>query len=328
MRRKLNHNIESSPSSILRPTSFLLALILCLGMSNGTTSEGADSVYLKTGELFSGDILRINKREVSIQLESGGILHFRNSQIDKVKRWVPDKPLPEVIYFNKKTQPITSTPKITQQPVTINPFEIEEPITIETHEPEVFTSDSSSANSKIETPQGVIETNVTTPLTEENSLHTSSSVEENSSEQIHGSQMSDWTLKAPKGFQISSLTSSENRLASWMEPSTQALVNLFTYKTDETIEDFKNIFIKKVPGLLPAKVYRDIPLNREGPGGFKGWIIELEQNIAGAKIRQLSLVVQSDNEIFVLRMTAPASTYKLLTHTFEQSLHSFRLSAG
>jgi hypothetical protein len=57
----------------------------------------SDSVQLQTGELFFGSVLRVNPKEVSIRLESGGILTFKSQQVKRVRRWVRGKDVPEVI---------------------------------------------------------------------------------------------------------------------------------------------------------------------------------------------------------------------------------------
>src|SRR4030095_9295547 len=46
----------------------------------------ADRVGLETGEVFTGKILRHNEEEVSIRLETGGVLSFKWSSIRKAKK--------------------------------------------------------------------------------------------------------------------------------------------------------------------------------------------------------------------------------------------------
>ena len=57
--------------------AFLVAALL-------SPASRADMVVLKTGEVFMGKVLRSNADEVSIQLESGGVLSFRSSRVERV----------------------------------------------------------------------------------------------------------------------------------------------------------------------------------------------------------------------------------------------------
>ncbi len=57
------------------PSVLLLLGVFCCG------TLIADRIELKTGEVFFGKILRANRREVSMQLDSGGVLSFRMTQV-------------------------------------------------------------------------------------------------------------------------------------------------------------------------------------------------------------------------------------------------------
>lgn len=332
---------ERNPSARFRGPLGVLALLVALLTAEG--APAADSVYLHTGELFSGTILRISDREVAIQLESGGILHFRRSQIEKVKRWVPDKPLPEVIFFKSSRRRAPRNPAIRQPAPGQNPFktlDIEsEPTDVSpTAEPEtggevvvqpvtpvtpIVTEPVEPVNVEPATLDPV-DTSVVTPI--ETVPEIDPVVEPAPAIEGESLPRTEWTLKAPEGFQVTPRARREGLVASWFEPSTQALVNLARYSDDRGLVAFKDMLLTNVPGTVPAKVFRDIPLNREGPGGFQGWILELEQEIAGTRVRQLSLVVDSPDGVFVLRCTVPASVYPRLSPRLEQSLHSFRLA--
>ena len=57
------------------PSVLLLLGVFCFG------TLFADRIELKTGEVFFGKILRANRREVSMQLDNGGVLSFRMTQV-------------------------------------------------------------------------------------------------------------------------------------------------------------------------------------------------------------------------------------------------------
>ncbi len=68
----------------------IATIVLALGLAALIPGTGrADTVVLRTGEVLSGRVLRASTEEVSIQLESGGILSFRGNRVEKVRRQNP-----------------------------------------------------------------------------------------------------------------------------------------------------------------------------------------------------------------------------------------------
>ncbi len=64
-------------------TRALLVAAVCLA---GTQAGGADRVELKSGDVFSGKILRVTRDEVAIQIASGGVLTFKISLVKRLRR--------------------------------------------------------------------------------------------------------------------------------------------------------------------------------------------------------------------------------------------------
>ena len=64
-------------------TRALLVAAACLA---GTPAGGADRVELKTGDVFSGKILRETRDEVAIQISGGGVLTFKSSLVKRLRR--------------------------------------------------------------------------------------------------------------------------------------------------------------------------------------------------------------------------------------------------
>lgn len=295
--------------------------------------ESADSVYLKTGELFSGKILRVNDREVSIQLESGGIMSFRLGQVRRMKRWVRGEIFPRVIEMDDQgnvirsdgnefdesnasdetTSPTTSTspPAPTGRPP--SPTE-PEPVT-PPNLPTVAIPGSDEVVSVRAEP-----TKIADPPPRGSALSTSPLTKV-----AARTPTETWSIHPPVGFESRDEAEPRDVLESWVEPVSQTLVTLALYEDDASVEDFKQRVVRESPGTTTPRIFRDIPLNRDGEGGFEGWILETEQDIAGAPVRQVQLFVHGDTGTYVLRCTSPAFLYPRLSPAFEESLHSFRL---
>ncbi len=88
--------------SFTRAAVMVAALLLSLLVSSAHAAE-KDTVLLVTGELLAGKVLRMNEKEVSIKLQSGGIITFKSNHVSKIRRWVPGRDMPEVVIFD--TQP-------------------------------------------------------------------------------------------------------------------------------------------------------------------------------------------------------------------------------
>lgn len=83
----------------LKPPTFTVALLGLL-FTFPTTVDADDSLQLVRGDLFTGAILRVTDREVSIRLNSGGIVAFQIQNVKKIRRWHPGRSSPEVIVFD------------------------------------------------------------------------------------------------------------------------------------------------------------------------------------------------------------------------------------
>src|SRR2546426_6872124 len=85
-----------------RLSLLLVAVALPLQLA---TPLAADTVVLRTGEVFSGKVLRANQEEVSIQLESGGILSFRANRVGRVRQQGRSVDGSDTIVYNAAPEP-------------------------------------------------------------------------------------------------------------------------------------------------------------------------------------------------------------------------------
>ena len=83
----------------LKFLAFTVALLSVL-LAFPTTAHAADTVQLVSGDLFTGVVLRVTDKEVSIRLDSGGIVTFQIQSVQKIRRWLPGKNAPEIIVFD------------------------------------------------------------------------------------------------------------------------------------------------------------------------------------------------------------------------------------
>lgn len=284
----------------------LLCVLMVIPVSRATAT---DSLLLRTGELFSGTVLRITRREVSIQLASGGILSFRRSQVQTIRRWLPGELTPEVIELDDNGDgPTPSTPS---NPPSFRPYPGSIPI-VPSPPPITRISPSTPgvpAQLVARTPEVPVQVSVIPARPGDN---TEGPV---------------WSIKAPQGFERIGRRDPDEILRSWVEPISQAAVLLAHYEVEVSAEEFKKQLLATYPGTQRPHLHRDLPLNRDGEGGYRGWIVELEQVLGGSSVRQLHLYAKSSSGVFVLRCTAPSTIYSALSSSFEESLHSFRIAA-
>ncbi len=283
----------------------LLCVLMAIPVSRATAT---DSLLLVTGELFSGTVLRITRREVSIQLASGGILSFRRNRVQTIRRWLPGELTPDVFDLDDVVDPTPSTPS---NPPTFRPNPNSIPIV---PSPPPITPRSPS------TPQVPVQPVISTPVVPVQV----SVIPARPGDRTKGPV---WSIEAPRGFERIGRQDPDDILRSWVEPASQAAVLLAHYYVEVSAEEFKKQILATYPGRQRPRLHRDLPLNRDGEGGYNGWIVELEQVLGGSSVRQLHLYAKSSSGVFVLRCTAPSTNYPALSSFFEESLHSFRLGA-
>jgi len=63
--------------SLIKSAACMLGTLLI----SWASLAAADTVFLRTGEVLHGRVLRATEEEVSIQLDSGGILSFRAGRV-------------------------------------------------------------------------------------------------------------------------------------------------------------------------------------------------------------------------------------------------------
>jgi len=272
-----------------RSTALIITTIGLLTLPLSQSVDGADSVYLRTGELLTGKILRITEKELAIQLQSGGILAFKLHSVLKVKRQRPGMDLPETIFFNRKKSvgnesptspsagPDDAKPSLLPQP-TLDP------------RPQAVTTEVPAAGSPL-------------PAAKKS-----------------------WKLEPPPGFAVAPPEKSANALQVWIDPAANAEVILTTQPSGpENLEQISDAVLKTLGTGKENRVIRNQAVQRGGVGGYRGWLLEVEHDLSGAPTRQIQLFTRANNRTFILSYTCPTADYPALARFFEESLESFRL---
>ncbi|MBI4584476.1 MAG: hypothetical protein HY717_10685 [Planctomycetes bacterium] len=252
---------------------------------------------MKSGDLFYGKVLRANKEEVSIKLGSGGIISFKASQVYRVRRWLKDKDMPEVIFYNEER--------------------IQEPDPGLTQPRVVPPAPPSPRPSESE------------PIQEEKTAIVAPAKPAQEPLVIRELSKWGWSFKPPTGFEIQSARGASEIVEAWSDPKTQSAIVFSAVRTFNAsavaMEKYRELKLKEWSEGGKAPTFRDKPIQRGGEGGYKGWILELERPAPGKPIHELHLFVQGGDAIFLLSFRAPISEYPTLALSFEESLQSFRL---
>ncbi len=294
--------------SLLRALPVLSGLLfLCPAGS----IRAQDSVHLKSGDLFCGKVLRANKEEVSIKLESGGIISFKANYVYRVRRWLKDKDIPEVIFYNEeRPKEPAPVPVLTQPP----PL----PVTESPDPPPVVPPAPPDPGQ----PEG-------DPIKETRAAVEAPAKPAPEPMVIRDLSRWSWSFSPPAGFELQSPRGSADIVEAWNHPKTQAAIIFSAIRTLNfsyaAPEKFKELKLKEWSEGGKARLLRDKPIQRGGEGGYKGWILELERPAAGKPVQELHLFVQGGDAIFLLSFAAPISEYPSLAIAFETSLQSFRL---
>ncbi len=283
----------------------------------------ADTVFLRTGEVLHGRVLRASEEEVSIQLDSGGILSFRAGRVDKVRQYKPGASTADVIVYNQK-----------------GPIEEGRPPTPSGAPPTNGnllggTRERSGTESGPGTPRG----GEAKPSASEISsfpLH-SQKLAVGATEAGDGRRValerfrdaaSGYSVVPPLGFvPWTDDTRPRQVLRAFKEPTTHANFTITAHDSSEGLDQIKTQLVNLIRG--KAQVLKESRCEIPGPaGGFPGWLIEMEHSLEQTKVRQLQLIVKSGKRTFFVTCSAAENHYGDLSIPFEDSLGSFRIDTG
>jgi len=266
----------------------------------------ADSIVLKSGEVFVGRLLRMDDSEASIQLRSGGVLSFRSYRIARIrKRSRPGHPGAEYIFGehglerNDGLVPVAKKPK-------------EEP------------GKSGSPASGVE--PGKAGEGKKAPDLSDFPLHAQKSPEKISPPDPRIKDMEKgYSLIPPPGFKpwvdpkLTSIT------RGFIDPATQSNLTITSFDTRQDLDTIKDGIVLGLPQKRKSKVVRASRHDLEGPRGYRGWMLSIENSLSSNLIHQLQLLAKSGDRVYMVTYSASARSYPTFARAFRESLETFRI---
>ncbi len=256
----------------------------------------ADRVELKTGEVFFGKILRADRREVSMRLQSGGILSFRRNQVALFRKnyvtsdeWIPSPVLPvdDPAFDPQAADPVDTSSGGSPTPVETG----SSPTPADTEEPD----DGISLGSAAELDPALVR-----PPVEDSRLRVSPP-----------RCFLDW--EPPNG----------STLRRFYDPVTQAdldIVDLGT--TVETIETIKTK-TSRAHARETGTGLRVLQDERVRDVAYEGWYFEFQEEIGETAIRRVWLFARGARSALLLRYSCPEEHYGEFRRPFGESIRSF-----
>ena len=302
-------------SAVLRglPWSFALSasILLC-----AARPASADTVVLRTNEVFSGRILRATPEEVSIQLDSGGILSFRANRIESIRRLSRNGDGPIETFYNKGPEAQGGGSSVVSGESGTSGRK-EEP------HPEL-TAPASQPGGKADSGPKELSS---FPLHAKKAPAAAAPVmtlEPRDVSRIRDGAKG-YSIVPPPGFKPWSDPKLPGMLRGFMDPATQATLVVSGYDSDESLDEIKEGIVRLLPRHSNAKVVREARKNVPGPCGFSGWVLSMENTISETTVNQLQLLAKEGSRIFIITYSASARNYPSFVKVFEESLNSFRI---
>jgi hypothetical protein len=299
-----------------------IAVIVAAGFSSTwPVPAAADTVVLKTGEVFNGRVLRVTKDEVSIQLDSGGILSFRLGRVDRIRQPDPVRGgSREYIVKDHDGAGESSDPA-------------------GAGEKAKDAGAPGSAGDKVGPPQ------VSGPKEEGPTGHR----EALSGFPLHAlrapsaappASVTGWTgptkvlvpdkgysIVPPPGFETWSDPKLPPVLRGFIDPLTQANITVSVYDSDEPLDRIKEGIVALLSRQSRSKVVREERREVSGPEGYKGWYISMETPISGTTVEQVQLIAKSARKVFVVTCSAAVRKEINFDRAFDACLDSFRIES-
>jgi hypothetical protein len=289
--------------------SVLLALSLATIVP---VSVRADTVVLLTGEVLSGRVLRATPEEVSIQLESGGILSFRGNRVERVRRIGPKGDgVSEIVYA--KPEDGKSAAKAKSAAKGADPaYEDGERAVIGAGAPE----DDEELGSF--------------PLHARRAPSAAPPVphpEAKGPARYHDNARG-YSIVPPPSFKAWSDPKLPPMLKGFMDPATQSNLTISTYESEEPLDAIKEGIVALLPRQSRAKAVREARHDVPGQTGYNGWVLALENTVSDTIVHQTQLIAKDGRRVFIVTFSAADRTYPAMVKAFEASLESFRVEGG
>ncbi|MEM7235919.1 MAG: hypothetical protein AAF517_27375, partial [Planctomycetota bacterium] len=260
-----------------------VALVMVVSLSGNIAL--ADRVELKSGEVFFGRILRCVEAEVSIQLESGGILSFRMSQVEEVRQ--------------RKSE--------TEVPVSILDDDVDDDV-VEELIPEL--------------PEPLpVEVQIETAPPPPPKRSTEPNTDETTGAAIRDDRLG-FSLLPPSGL-VSQPQTQNSEVRTFKDPVSNATLTISSYPGDAELLELKKRVAKTYSDQLELlEIERDAPLDRNG---YEAWVIQVSGELGGVRMRHLKVLARASEGVVVLSYSATASSWRHHVESFESSVRSLRL---
>ena len=265
----------------------------------------ADRVELRTGEVLVGRILRHNDEEVSIQLKTGGVVSFKWSVIQRIRKGTetyeksqdlprPPAPPAERSTVRKKAGP---PPDRTAAPKPVPPKAGPAP-----REPEPLPT-TKPALQRAPAPAP--------PEPAENSI----------TDDERG-----FSVAPPKGLVPRPEARSEVVPIAFVDPFTRASFTVSAYPSNDTVLQVKKSTLRSLTDNFSVfRVLRDEKLQRDGKDAEpETWAVEIESKVGTTSIRQIQVFTRTERCVIILSYSATVDTFSRHEAAFTQSFLSFR----
>ena len=280
--------------------AFILGLLVIPG-----GGAWADTLVLRTGEVLTGKILRATDDEVSIELESGGVLSFRTSRIEKLRRFGPTG-YSEQVYTN--TEDGSAAGKGRREAV---------------------RGGTAGQGGSGQNPPGPEEDLSSFPL------HARRAPSAASPAPLSDGRSAAWVRDTAKGYSILPPPGFKPwadpklppSLRGFMDPVTQSNLTISTYESDQDLDAIKDGIVGVLPRHSKAKVVHQVRRDVPGPDGYEGWLLSLENTISDTVVHQLQLIAKDRKRVFIVTFSAAGRAFSSFSRAFEESLDSFRVSS-
>ncbi len=277
----------------------LTATIVCI------SSVRADRVELVTGEVFFGDILRADEREVSVRLKGGGVISFTKARVRYYRRNLIGED-------GMRSRPQLDAPR---------EWSNDQPASIPQRKPPVQASGTFPSFD----PAPVAPTQTTTATKAGNTsdgarrLPTDPKLVE---PRFSDSERS-FSIAPPKGF-FPGPEHGDARIAAYFRDLVhQANLTILTYPSSESIEAIKRRAARSYAlQVSNFKVVRDQPLVG---APFRAWLFDVKSTLAGESVRQVQIFASNEESVFVLTYSSSARNFEKLRESIAESIRSFEI---
>jgi len=254
----------------------------------------ADQIHLTTGEMLSGEILRMNNDEISIRLTGGGIVSFQADQVSRVRKAYKEPP------WDAST--LGAVP--------------EEAKAVEQSDAGGLVESPSSdfAPRKPASETGLLALPLRPPPTSEGLVK----------DPDHR-----FAVVPPENFTLWSDGVSPTVPISYREPITHSSFTVSTYASKDSVREItKNSLRAYTANFKTFTILRNEKIKRDGKESLpETWLVEIVSRVGGVTIQQLQVFTKNNDNAYILTYSAAGDTYTRHRKFFEKSIETFHFLA-